>query len=203
MAGITVGQMAPSFRLPSGQGPEVGLDDYRGQKHVILWFTKGMACPFCRQQMSQLARAHEAFRARDAEILEVANTPPERARVYVQKFSLPFPYLCDPDFRVRRAWQLDRRSHGIGYYAKTMYMGMTMPKPVTDFDGEKPKLSEMPSLLADEDMGFFIVDKHGVVRYALSGSYGTDHGLRTIPSNDEILGELDNCQRPAPRAETA
>src|SRR6266511_265054 len=142
MAGISVGQMAPSFRLPSGQGPEVGLEDYRGRKHVIVWFTKGMACPFCRQQMSQLARAYEAFRARDAEILEVTNTPPERARVYVQKFALPFPYLCDPDFRVRRTWNLDARSHGVGYYARMMYLGMTMPKPATDYEGEKAKLSE-------------------------------------------------------------
>jgi len=202
MAGINVGQMAPSFRLPSGQGAEVGLEDYRGRKHVILWFTKGMACPFCRQQMSQLARAYEAFRARDAEILEVTNTPPERARVYVQKFALPFPYLCDPDFRVRQTWKLDARSHGIGYYAKMMYFGMTTTKPPTDYEGEKAKLSEMPSLLADEDMGFFIVDKQGIVRYALGGAYLTEAGLRTIPSNDEILRELERCQAPA-RAEQA
>ncbi len=203
MTGVTVGQMAPSFRLPSGQGAEVGLDGYRGRNHVILWFTKGMACPFCRQQMSQLARAYDAFRARGAEILEVTNTPTERARVYVQKFSLPFPYLCDPDFRVRRTWNLDRRSHGIGYYAKMAYMGLTMPKPSSDYVGEAPKPSEMPKLLADEDMGFFIVDRNGVIRYALSGMYITEAGMRTVPSNDEILRELDRCQQAAPRAGTA
>jgi peroxiredoxin len=202
MPGITVGQMAPSFRLPSGQGPEVGLDDYRGEKHVIVWFTKGMACPFCRQQMSQLARGYEAFRARDAEILEVTNTTPERGRVYVQKFALPFPYLCDPDFRVRRAWQLDVRTHGPGYYAKMMYLAATTPKPSSEYAGEPAKLSEMPKLLTDEDMGFFIVDKAGVVRYALAGGYFVRTGMRTIPSNDEILRELEQCRTPA-RTQTA
>jgi hypothetical protein len=78
-----------------------------------------------------------------------------------------------------------------------MYLGMTMPKPATDYEGEKAKLSEMPSLLADEDMGFFIVDKQGIVRYALGGAYLTEAGMRTIPSNDEILRELERCQAPA------
>ena len=193
MAQIGVGQVAPSFRLPSGQGPEVALDDYRGRKNVIVWFTKGMACPFCRQQMSQLARAYREFAARDAEIVEVTNSTPDRARVYAQKFGLRFPYLCDPDYSVRRTWGLSLRSHGPVYYATTLYKGMTAPKPESDYAGEPFKLTEMPKLLADDDMGFFIVDKAGVVRYALAGSYGTETGLRQIPSNAEILQELDRC----------
>jgi peroxiredoxin len=191
MAGIEIGQMAPSFRLPSGQGPEVALEDYRGRSHVIVWFTKGMACPFCRQQMLQLARAYGEFAARQAEIVEVTNSTPERARVYAQKFGLRFPYLCDPDHNVRQAWGLAQRSHGPVYYAKTLYKGMTAPKVETDYVGEPFKLTEMPGLLADEDMGFFIIDKSGVIRYALNGAYITPTGLRQIPSNAEILRELD------------
>lgn len=193
MAGIQVGHTAPSFRLPSGQGPEVALDDYRGKKNVIVWFTKGMACPFCRQQMSQLARAYGEFAARQAEVVEVTNSTPERARVYAQKFGLRFPYLCDPDYSVRRSWGLGQRSHGPVYYAKALYQGMTAPKVETEYVGEPFKVTEMPGLLADEDMGFFIVDKSGVVRYALGGPYVTATGLRQIPSNAEILQELDRC----------
>ena len=74
---------------------------------------------------------------------------------------------------------------------------MTAPKPDTDYVGEPFKLTEMPSLLADEDMGFFIVDKGGVVRYAIAGSYGTEKGLRQIPNNAEILQELDRLVRGA------
>ena len=193
MAQIGVGQVAPSFRLPSGQGPEVALEDYRGKKNVIVWFTKGMACPFCRQQMSQLARGYGEFAARDAEIVEVTNSTPERARVYAQKFGLRFPYLCDPDFRVRQAWGLGRRSHGPLYYVTTFYRGATAPKPETDYTGEPFKPAEIPSLLADEDMGFFIVDKQGLIRFALNEAYFTAKGPRQIPSNAEILQELDRC----------
>lgn len=194
MAQIGVGQVAPSFRLPSGQGPEVALEDYRGRKNVIVWFTKGMACPFCRQQMSQLTRGYGEFAARDAEIVEVTNSTPDRARVYAQKFGLRFPYLCDPDYSVRRTWGLGQRGHGPLYYAKTFYRGATAPKPETDYVGEPFKLTEVPKLLADEDMGFFIVDKGGVIRYALTDSYMTPTSMRQIPSNAEILQELDRCR---------
>jgi peroxiredoxin len=199
MPELSVGQMAPPFRLPSGQGPDVALEEYRGKKHVIVWFTKGMGCPFCRQHMSQLARAHADFVARDAEILEITNSTVDRARVYAQKFGLRFPYLCDPDYSVRRAWGLGVRSHGPAYYAKMFYMGMTAPKVETEYAGEPAKLTEIPKLLADDDMGFFIVDKAGVVRYALGGPYVTPSGPRPIPSNAEIVAELDRCAQPAAR----
>jgi peroxiredoxin len=191
MTEIQIGQMAPPLRLPSGQGPDVALEDYRGRRHVIVWFTKGMACPFCRQQMSQLARGYAEFQARDADLLEVTDTAADRARVYVQKFALPFPYLCDPDFSARRAWGLEQRSHGPAYYAKMMYTGLTMKKPTSDYVGEDPKLGEMPKLLVDTDTGFFIVDKAGMVRYARGGAYFTEAGPRAVPSNEEIVKELD------------
>ena len=89
MAQIEVGQVAPSFRLPSGQGPEVALEDYRGKKNVIVWFTKGMACMFCRAQMSQLSRAYGDLQKLDAEILEVSSSGVSRAQVYAKKFKLP------------------------------------------------------------------------------------------------------------------
>jgi peroxiredoxin len=31
MSGIVVGQPAPSFRLPSAQGPEIALEEFRGK----------------------------------------------------------------------------------------------------------------------------------------------------------------------------
>jgi hypothetical protein len=62
--------------------------------------------------------------------------------------------------------------------------------------------SDLPNLLADDDMGFFILDKDGVVQYALAGSYATSAGSRSIPSNEEIVRELQRCEQvesPAPQ----
>lgn len=191
---IEVGQVAPSFRLPSGQGPEIGLEDYRGRSNVVVWFTKGMGCPFCRQHMAQIVRGYAAFKSLNAEVLEVTTTPLERARVYLSKFNIPFPYLCDPEYRVQDAWGLTKRAHSLGWYAKALYAGATKEMPPSDFGEVRPSLGEMPGMLADVDTGFYILDRNGKVRYTLSGSYMAGETARPIPSNDEILRELKGCE---------
>ncbi len=194
MSSVAIGQVPPPFRLPAGQGGEIGLDDYRGKRHVIVWFTKGMACPFCRQHMSQLLRGYPSFQALNAEILQVTPSPPDRGRFYATNFKIPFPYLCDPDYRARRAWGLEVRSHSIVWYARAFYKGFTAPAPETDFGKLQPALGEFPRLLTDEDMGFFILDRKGVLRYALSGAYAGPGGARQIPANEEIVRELRRCE---------
>ena len=199
MTTATLGERAPALRLPSGQGREIGLDDYRGRNNTIVWFTKGMACAFCRQHMSQLARGYPQFQALGAEILEITLTTPDRARFYVDKFKIPFPYLCDPEYQARRAGGLDARSHSMAWYAKTLYTGLKIHKPPSDFGEVKTGLSELPRMITDDDMGFFIVDRGGVLRYALTGSYVGDGGVRQIPGNDEIIRTLERCAEvPAP-----
>ncbi len=37
---LTVGSRAPDFRLPASTGGEIGLADYRGKSHVILFFVR-------------------------------------------------------------------------------------------------------------------------------------------------------------------
>ena len=193
MAVPRIGEPAPPLRLPSAQGGEVALDDYKGRGSVVIWFTKGMACPFCRQQMSQLARAYPLIKERGGEVLEVTNSPLARARLYARQFKLPFPYLCDPDYRVRAAWGLEKRSHGPGYYAKTLLAGLKAGPVPNDYGDFKPALGEIPSLLVDDDMGVFVIDRAAVVRYALAGSYFTAAGPHRMPGAEEIVRELDRC----------
>ena len=39
---LTVGTPAPNFHLASAQGGEIILEDYRGQRNVVLWFSQGL-----------------------------------------------------------------------------------------------------------------------------------------------------------------
>jgi peroxiredoxin len=202
MSGLEIGQKAPSFRLPAGQGGEISPEEYRGRRHLLQWFTKGMACVFCRQQMSQLARGAPEFRAREAEIVQITPSTPERGRFYATNFKIPFPYLCDPEYRVFRAYGLGVRRHSIAWYAQALYAGMKMPHPETEYGPAKPALREFPTLFVDDDMGFFILDKEGVVRYVTGGPYiirtgsspRSATGTRPLPSNEEIVRELERLR---------
>ena len=197
MSAPKLGQAAPGFKLPAAQGGEVALDDYLGKKNVIVWFTKGMACVFCRQHMSQLARAYPDIQQRNAEVLEIAPSTPEKGRLYAAKYKLPFPYLCDPADQARSSWHIAQRSRGPAWYVGGLIGGMTAKPVENDYGQEPPNFGDIPKLLRDDDMGFFIVDRDGIVRYAYSASYvDTSTGkpsIRPIPANDEILRELERC----------
>jgi peroxiredoxin len=194
---LAVGDVAPEFRLPSAQGAEVSLAEYRGRKNVIVWFTKGMGCVFCRQHMSQLARSAGELATRSTEVLQVVPSTVARARSYAAKYRLPFPYLCDTEEVVRRAWRLEVRSHGPLWYAATLVRALRTPKPDNDFSLDLPAPSEVAVAMRDEDTGFFVVDRGGVIRYAYGGSYMTGGGptenARPLPNTDELLRALDRC----------
>jgi peroxiredoxin len=206
--GPRVGDPAPALRLPSGQGGEVALEDFLGRRNVVVWFNKGMACAFCRQSISQLARTYDAIRSQDGEVVLVTPTPLARARVYAKQFPLPFPYLSDPDFRARRGWGLGVRAQGPVWYVVgfALYHVHARSMPRSDIGNPTGTLGEMPSLLADDDMGLFVVDKAGIVRFAAAGrsavfdeATGKFVRIRGIPSTEAIVAALRECQaQPAP-----
>jgi hypothetical protein len=45
---LAIGHAAPLFGLRSVQGPTVELAACRGRLNVVLWFSCGFTCPFCR-----------------------------------------------------------------------------------------------------------------------------------------------------------
>src|SRR5262245_24955177 len=94
---LPVGQQAPDFHLNSAQGMEVSLQEYHGKRHIILWFSRGLFCPFCRRYMAQLRLGYPEVQAHDAEILQITCSTPDEARLYFQQYQLAFPYLCDPE----------------------------------------------------------------------------------------------------------
>lgn len=190
---VVVGTRAPSFRLPSGQGPEVGLEDYRARRHALVWFTKGIACPFCRRQMVQIGKLYPRLRELGTEVLLVAPTRPEHARLYMGRFAVPYPYLCDPGYQVRRAWGLEVRE-SVGDYLRMFRAGRTLQRadvPEPDDVAIRPGLREVPALLTDEDVGLFLVDREGIVRWSEAGPYvGASGGspvIRPLPPAEEIL----------------
>ena len=197
MPPIDVGQKAPSFRLLAGHGGEISLDDFRGRSHAVVWFTKGMACPFCRTQMSQLARGYPRLKAAGAEVLMITPTRPDRARFYARNFSIPFVYLCDPDYVAHQDWGVVVRRHSIVWYAKLAVTMSRMEKPMAEIGNPKPTLGEFPALLHDSDMALFVVDRGGIVRYRQLTAYAGPDGFSEIPSVDEILAQVERCAKSA------
>jgi len=187
---LEVGTPAPNFRLASAQGGEVTLEDYRGQKTVILWFSRGLFCPFCRRYMTQLRLGYRQIQERGAEILQVTWSTPEEARLYFRQYQLLFPYLCDPERAVYPLYGI-RIIHGtIPALVAGMAMGTMAALSDRLLRGEKTA-SPLPPMrrygASDaEQQAVFIIDKAGIIRYTHASNV-----LGGLPPNAEYLRQLD------------
>jgi len=97
---IQIGAEAPDFALEDIQGRTVRLSDYRGRKHVVLVFTRGFSCPFCRRHVARLRQDYQQFAARGAEIVVIG---PEEREAFVRHWrreGFPFVGLPDPGHQV-------------------------------------------------------------------------------------------------------
>ena len=109
-----VGEKAPDFRLAAAGGGEISLSDYFGRKSLLLWFSKGLFCPFCRRNMSRLSQAYPQFQSSEAEVLQITHNTVDEANHYFRSYHLATPYLCDADRAVHLRYGIALEEQAIG-----------------------------------------------------------------------------------------
>jgi hypothetical protein len=121
----------------------------------------------------------------------------DRARFSASHFTLAFRTSAIP-ITGSTAYGLVVRRRSLRWYVERLYRGVTTPKPETDFGPPRLTPAEVPRVLKDDDLGFFLIDRDGIVRYAQGGPYVTLRGGKQVvggpPANDEIVRELERCQ---------
>ena len=92
---LTKNQAAPDFRSPNQHEQPVALADFRGRKHVVLYFYPKDDTPGCTVEANQFtALAHE-FAAADAVVIGVSRDSCASHRAFVDKFGLRLDLLAD------------------------------------------------------------------------------------------------------------
>jgi peroxiredoxin len=101
------GDLAPDFELPAADVEgTVALADHRRRGPVLLAMLRGLYCPFCRRQISQLRPTCEALRAAGVGLLGIVIGSPERTRRYFGHFPPCLPMAAAPDRSVHRLYGL-------------------------------------------------------------------------------------------------
>lgn len=95
---------APDFSLPDESGKPVSLTELRRRGPVLLVFYRGHWCPYCRDQLRELARANDRFLAKGAQIVGISADAPEDSRELARKLDVKFPLLSDPQLKVISAY---------------------------------------------------------------------------------------------------
>lgn len=184
------GSPAPGFRLPAAGGGSVGLDDYRGRNSVLLWFSKGLHCPFCRRNMARLSQSCARFRERGAEILQITHNTEREADLYFRNYRLATPYLCDADRAVHLRYGVALERHSLAAVAGNTLTSTLMVAGDLIRHGEKSPnpvaailrmgaMHQSPQLVV-------AVDRAGTILHLQAiGPFDT------LPTVDELLARLD------------
>ena len=184
------GQAAPDFSLPSVQGNTVSLAQYKDQRHVILWFSRGFTCNFCRNYMDQIISHYDALRENEIEVIQVGPNLLQSARAFFAE-PPPYPFVCDPDKRLYAVYGMGDRgvlraarnavvSHAMS--AVSGELGPTLRGSFLDIANRNFLHRLHHHALTAIEQGVFIIDKSGVIRF--SQRVGS---LEKVPTGKELL----------------
>ena len=168
-----VGQMAPAFSLPSLRGSVVDLASYRGRRNVVVWFSRGFTCPFCRVYTDGMRAGYTALREAETEIIQVAPNLLDSARRFFAQAPLPFPFVCDPDKRLYAVYGLGER--GALEATKTAVVSFAHAFTHSDtnnqirgawFDVMNRNFVRRlhHHAMTAQEQGMFLIDKEGIIR---------------------------------------
>ncbi len=113
------GETAPDFTAPDQNGKVHSLKDFSG-KTVVLYFYPKDDTPGCTREACGFRDELAEFSRKNTEIIGVSPDDSKSHKKFVDKFSLPFTLLADPDKKICEAygvWQeksmYGRKSMGV------------------------------------------------------------------------------------------
>jgi peroxiredoxin Q/BCP len=96
---IQEGKAAPAFTLVNQDGETISLKELRGQ-NVIVYFYPRDDTPGCTKEACGFRDFNREIQALDTVILGVSPDSPESHQKFIDKYSLNFDLLSDPDRKV-------------------------------------------------------------------------------------------------------
>ena len=99
-----VGEQAPDFELLNQAGQPVKLSDFRGQKVLLFAYPKA-ATPGCTTQACGFRDNFAKIENANAVVLGLSPDAPAALAKWIEKESLGYDLLSDPEHEVLEAWQ--------------------------------------------------------------------------------------------------
>ena len=187
------GDRAPNVVLDAiTQEGKIALDDFRGQRPVLVGLFRGLHCAFCRRHIAAQARLDPELREKGVGSLTVVNTPIERARLYFRYHPMPnLLAASDPERASHRAFGLPNLEFTQNETNWPYKVSMAAAKDLrVDIPGVLPgpmdpfaageildKRDPYEVTEADEQMmatghgqliGQFLLDRQGIVRWSFT-----------------------------------
>jgi thioredoxin-dependent peroxiredoxin len=101
---VEVGSKAPNFALPSQSGQMISLQEFLGDRLVVLFFYPKDDTPGCTKQACAFRDDYEEFGKLDAEVLGISSDFLESHKSFAARHDLPFTLLSDEGGEVRKLY---------------------------------------------------------------------------------------------------
>ena len=127
---LKIGDLAPDFELPDGQGGRVRLSAFRGRRVVLYFYPKDQT-PGCTQQACELRDRYADLKAAGVVLLGVSPDSAASHGKFAGKHALPFPLLSDEEQAVATAYGVWKEK---SMYGRT-FMGIERTTFLIDEEG--------------------------------------------------------------------
>ena len=134
MSELKEGDKAPDFELSADDGKMVHLAELQGKK-VVLFFYPKADTPGCTTEACEFRDHHKEFGRKTAVYGISPDAAPAQSK-FRQKFSLPYPLLCDTDHTVAESYGVWKEKSMYG----RKYMGIERTTFVIDEEGKIAKI---------------------------------------------------------------
>lgn len=93
---LKAGIKAPYFSLQDQNGNLVTLDDLKGYKFILYFYSKDMTSG-CTKQACGFSELFPQFKEKGVRIIGVSKDTIDSHKKFIDKYGLPFTLLSDPD----------------------------------------------------------------------------------------------------------
>ena len=135
---LKVGDKAPNFTLKSDKDVDVSLSDFLGKSGVILYFYPKDNTSGCTKEACSFRDNIQPLQAKNAVVLGVSPDSVKSHQNFINKQSLNFTLLSDPEHKVAEAYGAWGEK---SMYGKK-YMGILRSTFVIGKDGKIKKVFE-------------------------------------------------------------
>jgi len=169
-----VGDSAPDFSLTDSNNMPTRLSNLWQAKPLLVLFWRHFGCSCGVDRAGRLQKEYTDYKAAGGSVIVIGQGEPERARAYAEKYGLPCPILCDPNFQAYEAFGLLEgtpaqilfdapeallaRDYSAGM--KMVEERRTLGRPMVDSPWQLP--------------GEFVIDRDGIIRLAYRYNFCED-----------------------------
>ncbi|GMV85061.1 MAG: peroxiredoxin [Dehalococcoidia bacterium] len=101
---LKIGTTAPQFTATLDNGETFNLGEWRGRKHVVLYFYPKDDSPGCTREACGFRDNYEPITALDAIVVGVSADSADSHQMFREKHALPFPLIPDTDKQVSKLY---------------------------------------------------------------------------------------------------